>query len=538
MPRAADSKPEQAPSPVSPVVDVRFACAAGLALGAVCVVLWLLGWSLRGWVSAWPRFADDAYYYLVIARNAAAGLGFTMDQISPTNGFHPLWMWVLLPVVWLVGSSPDVLLLVVQALCVALFACAGGLLCGLARARVGLVPALLAGPLLLFPRIENAALSGLEAALVLLVLMLLIVEALRSGALWSTEPRAADARTGVLVGLLLLARLDSVFIGLTLAGYVLVHGLASGEGRWAARLARTLRKGLALFWPTVVLVVPYLLSNYLAFGHLMPISGTLKTSFPVAGFSPTHLNLEHVALLAFAICGVGLELWRGHGRDPLVRLLALLTVGIALHALYTVVYMRWAVLSWHFIAFVPVGALGLALLAREAAERLPRALVFAALGALTLLQIGALAMSLSNLAETFTVAGQEAGEWVAENLPPDAVLGMKDSGIFSYYAQRRVMNLDGVANGFEYAHALCAGRLEEFVRGHGVEYIAQHSVSEAVRSGAYETYTQVYRCHLPGGRDGALVLRRELEVYRGTPYLTNAETPDQLVIWRLGPPAS
>jgi hypothetical protein len=154
-----------------------------------------------------------------------------------------------------------------------------------------------------------------------------------------------------------------------------------------------------------------------------------------------------------------------------------------------------------------------------------------------LVQAGALAVSLSNLGKAFAVAGREAGEWVAANLPPDAVLSMKDSGIFSYFAQRRVMNLDGVANGFEYANALCAGRLEEFMRSRGVEYVAQHSVPEAVLSGAYETYTQVYPCHLQAGRDGALVLRRELEVYRSTPYYpTQAEEPDQLVIWRLAPP--
>jgi hypothetical protein len=198
--------------------------------------------------------------------------------------------------------------------------------------------------------------------------------------------------------------------------------------------------------------------------------------------------------------------------------------------------MSWAILSWHFITFVPVGAVGGALIARELAARLPRAAVAWGVAGLTLFQAGALAVSLSNLAVTFTVAGQEAGEWVERNLPPDAILSMKDSGAFSYFADRRVMNLDGLANSFEYAAAVCEGRLEAFLRERGVEYVAQHSVPESVRAGAYETHTQIYPCHLRGGRDGALVLRREFEVYRGTPYTTNAETPDQLVIWRLAPP--
>jgi hypothetical protein len=143
----------------------------------------------------------------------------------------------------------------VQGLSVALFAAAGGLLCGLVRARIGLVPALLVGLLLLFPRIENAALSGLESALVLLVFVLLIVEALRSGALWRREPRAADARTGALVGLFLLARLDSVFVGTRSPS---MSCTARRRGRlargWRGRCARSPR-----LWPTVRSFLP--LSN-------------------------------------------------------------------------------------------------------------------------------------------------------------------------------------------------------------------------------------------------------------------------------------
>ena len=75
-----------------------------------------------------------------------------------------------------------------------------------------------------------------------------------------------------------------------------------GEGTFGARLARTLRKELALFWPTLVLVVPYLVSNQLAFGRMMPISGALKTSFPVAGWTPRHMNVEHLGLLAARRC--------------------------------------------------------------------------------------------------------------------------------------------------------------------------------------------------------------------------------------------
>ena len=45
--------------------------------------------------------ADDAFYYLNIARNLAAGHGPTFDGSTATNGFHPLYMGLL----WLLTSA-------------------------------------------------------------------------------------------------------------------------------------------------------------------------------------------------------------------------------------------------------------------------------------------------------------------------------------------------------------------------------------------------------------------------------------------------
>ena len=41
---------------------------------------------------------DDAYYYFKVAQNITEGLGSTFDGINLTNGYHPLWMLVCIPV--------------------------------------------------------------------------------------------------------------------------------------------------------------------------------------------------------------------------------------------------------------------------------------------------------------------------------------------------------------------------------------------------------------------------------------------------------
>ncbi len=41
---------------------------------------------------------DDAYYYFKVAENISEGHGSTLDGIHPTNGYHPLWLLICIPI--------------------------------------------------------------------------------------------------------------------------------------------------------------------------------------------------------------------------------------------------------------------------------------------------------------------------------------------------------------------------------------------------------------------------------------------------------
>ena len=47
--------------------------------------------------NAWFK-RDDAYYYFKVAQNITQGLGSTFDGINLTNGYHPLWMLICIPI--------------------------------------------------------------------------------------------------------------------------------------------------------------------------------------------------------------------------------------------------------------------------------------------------------------------------------------------------------------------------------------------------------------------------------------------------------
>ena len=71
---------------------------------------------------------------------------------------------------------------------------------------------------------------------------------------------------------------------------------------------------------------------------------------------------------------------------------------------------------------------------------------------------------------------REAAEWIAANLPEDAVVGSFDAGVIGYFAERPVVNLDGLVNSFEWYDARQEGTeaTAAFLRDDGVTHIANH----------------------------------------------------------------
>ncbi len=58
----------------------------------------IIAWFPLEWMLVNGVIVDDTFYYLTIARNIADGSGVTFDRLSPTDGFHPFWMALLIPI--------------------------------------------------------------------------------------------------------------------------------------------------------------------------------------------------------------------------------------------------------------------------------------------------------------------------------------------------------------------------------------------------------------------------------------------------------
>ena len=187
---------------------------------------------------------------------------------------------------------------------------------------------------------------------------------------------------------------------------------------------------------------------------------------------------------------------------------------------YTVLFMAWGVDRWHFGILIPIGLVGIP----WAAHRFLDALAIGrSSGVLwTILSIGLIgacgvqAVSLRSRSERHLAAARDVALWAKANLPPDAVYGMADAGVFAYFSDRQTVNLDGLINNYRYQEILRGGRVVDYLREKRIGYIFDQYVYGRPEwiSGRYET--RVFRFWVrPENRPaGEITLYREDEVHR------------------------
>ena len=217
---------------------------------------------------------DDGYFYPQIARFIAAGKGSTFNGILPTNGYHPLWMFVCVLAASITRNSAALVQILTSIQDVLLLAClvALVLVARHARMRGGVLacaPLLFMGMVLGIWRLLE---TNLALALQVAVLLLIVPVLPR---VYEATPRWRSPLVGLLLGLAMLARLDLIFFALTVLGYQLFR-----RGDVTRGMRDRLRSTSGEAALAALVVVPYLLWNLSTFHHLLPISGAIKSTFP------------------------------------------------------------------------------------------------------------------------------------------------------------------------------------------------------------------------------------------------------------------
>ncbi len=252
---------------LEPLVEGKWRGPQGLhAIAVLALIVALLLARLPIWLAGanvhLSLFMDDSGYYLEGARRALETHSWpSMDGIEHTNGFHPLYMLLLIMLQAVVGSDPHAVIPAVMAIQLTLGAIAIFLLAREAAIRGLKSSGLWVGLLFaLNPGWMEHGLCGVENGLSSL---LILVAALRWESRFATQQTGrlrSWAADGALLGFAVAARTDSVLFAFA---YLAVGAWRSSsrDGLRAALIGAGLATCVAL-----LVIAPWIVANLHQFG--------------------------------------------------------------------------------------------------------------------------------------------------------------------------------------------------------------------------------------------------------------------------------
>jgi hypothetical protein len=413
--------------------------------------------------------SEDSYFYLVIARRIAREGMQSFSGVFLTNGFHPLWGYLLAGYTWCVLKvAPSAILNAGYAAPLS-----GALLLGtihhmvqLAR-RIGLDPIVVAVPVLVFFGCLDVLNS--EAHLHIFALAWLLRAA-------SVRPVATHwtgwLRLGVLVAITTLARLDAAFLSAFILLWCLWRDRPCVWSLVVAAAAPLVSVGL------------YLVTNQIVFGSILPVSGWLKSTFPIP-IVPALSMSGGYSSLAFGgysilfgwlplVFSISVVFWRRASLASLAVLKPALA-GAAAQACYTTVFTSgWTLWKWYYVAPIALSsiALGATLTGSFARRWMGRAALILALMAICFLE-----MRKPTLRDDDPSV--RTARWIKDNVRPDeTVLLSEFPGRAAFLSDAHVIAADMLTgNSFLYDEMVVSQNGLQFLldsarlRGHFVRYI-------------------------------------------------------------------
>jgi hypothetical protein len=375
----------------SPVI--RIAAWSAIAVLAVPLMIRLgvlLGLTRAGLADAVEFIYDDGYYYLGVAANLAETGRSTLDGMSATNGYQPLWLLCLAGLAKLVGTNTWTFFVASCALIYAIAVAAP--LAAMYRSRnaawqpialcvsVGLCIVMIQQP--------SVFLQGLEPILFAPVVLPLIV----------LIERESAARDWIWISSLLaigfLVRLDALSLYFST---VLVLGFTStprGGRWWGEFLSRTSVLALRLSIVVLPTVGIYLLINMFYFDSAVPVSGLAKLigGPKFSNWGVAWMFFDHWRSLALVLIILAPLEWiarRVAAPSALFyRSLAIVCIAMIMQCVYYCALSAWNVWPWYaylvaiFMALIIARIVYLAAMLFEfPRQRLPAAAAMALIAA-------------------------------------------------------------------------------------------------------------------------------------------------------------
>jgi hypothetical protein len=171
---------------------------------------------------------DDAYYYFKVAQNITEGLGSTFDGINLTNGYHPLWMLVCIPV-FAFARFDLILPLRILLMVMAVFNAATAVLVyRLVKSNLSHAAAIAAGSFWAFNSYIHSTVydAGLETPLAAFAVILFIYKLSQFEKEWRSKSVATRQIIALAISaiIVMFSRLDLVFLAVIGGIWIVFRG--------------------------------------------------------------------------------------------------------------------------------------------------------------------------------------------------------------------------------------------------------------------------------------------------------------------------
>lgn len=335
--------------------------------------------------------------------------------------------------------------------------------------------------------------------------------------------------------------------------------LESTLRNWKSVKRRVMSLCLALCAPSLILCSAYFAWNESVLGSLMPVSGSIKMDYSTIHIDPASFlrlarpsYIEYGFAFVLAAFGILVSLF-GFGKDrsnhDRLRIVGITSLGYIIQVSNAGLFSSWkAFWAWHFYLSSAVVLIVTPFAAKIILQwfRTNPDAMLAKLSKSKIILVGCLSIIFSVLSHIMYyekhllpssggyVQSLMAANYVRDNTGKDAILAMGDmAGLFGYYCDRKVIQLEGLVNDLEYRDILSAGTLDKYLKDNGVGYLAAYAeFDSSVVSENYDRFVRVEPYHggYSGPRDSITVLKKN-EFYRKRWVRRNRQTA--FVIWKL-----
>ncbi|MFH1473786.1 MAG: glycosyltransferase family 39 protein [Candidatus Aenigmatarchaeota archaeon] len=445
---------------------------------------------------------DDSFYVISVARNIALGNGVTYNGADVTNGFQPLWGVILAPV-FLMTDNLQLAVNIILTIATILDTLTVFMLFKLSEKlfgkKIGLMSAALYG---LNPFIMFQSLNGIEMVLyVFLVITTLFYYC-------NLDKKMKNKNLivlGALIGLTLLSRLDGIFL--------LMAILADMLWKSKKKLITGIKRGALVVIVAGLVVSPWFLWNYATFGSIVQSSAVAKynmghgifpflnTVAPESISDSLSMITENIVRSAGAVAHqFGVIDFNSNFITIIISLFVSVTLLYSLSSFKRLnVFILYALL---LLSFYNIYFWGVQI--RYLTPIMPMIIMMASYGFYNLVKkikkndvlMAAIFVLFILLLVNNGIRQWDKGYynwqsemyedalWIKGNTTPSTIVGSFNSGIYIYFSERKVVNIDGVVN-FKAIEALENKNVVSYMKSENVTIWVENSLFNQSVADAY-----------------------------------------------------